>query len=451
MDFPSTISSLLKHSHPLENLTVCGWIRTLRRQKSLAFLEIGDGSTNKSLQVIVNVHTDDAKICLDQLQTGCSVRVFGSLQKSPKSGQSLELKAQKIELIGECDSATYPLQKKQHSFEFLRTLGHLRPRTSTIAAVARLRNALTMAVHKFFQEREFIYLSSPIITTSDCEGGGDLFRVKTERPGPEFFGRPAYLTVSGQLNAEIYACAMSRAYTFGPTFRAENSNTSRHLAEFWMIEPEWAFADLKSCADIAEKFVRFLLLQIIENCLEDLEFFDQSTAPGLIAKLQSWTAQPFSRVTYSDAIKLLKSSNQNFQFPCDWGCDLQSEHERYLSETYFERPVIVTNYPKQLKPFYARCNDDGRTVAAMDLLIPQIGEIIGGAQREERLDVLLARMDEMGMSRDDYWWYIELRKYGTVPHCGFGAGFERLLRMLTGLDNVREISPFPRTPGNAEF
>lgn len=450
MDLPPTICQLLDHPKLLAPLSICGWIRTIRIQKAMAFFEINDGSSPICLQAVVNFQTDQLKAQVEQLQTGCSARVFGHLQKSPKEEQSVELKATSIELIGSCDAAHYPLQKKHHSFEFLRSIGHLRPRTATIAAVARLRNALFVATHRFFQDREFFHLTTPIITTSDCEGGGDLFRITTDKTGQEFFGKAAYLTVSGQLNAEIYACAMSRVYAFGPTFRAENSNTSRHLAEFWMIEPEWAFSDLNQCAEVAEGFVKFLLTALLEKNLADLQFFDQMSN-GLIEQLKSWAMQPFARISYSQAIDILQRSKGNFQYPCQWGCDLQAEHERFLSEIHFDRPVIVTDYPKKLKPFYARANDDEQTVAAMDLLVPKIGEIIGGAQREERLDLLTKRMKEMSIQRADYWWYVELRQFGTVPHSGFGAGFERLLRMVTGLDNVREISPFPRTPGNAEF
>lgn len=450
MALSPSIGRILKRPELLTDLVIKGWIRTIRIQKTKAFLEIGDGSSAISLQAVVDCESAELKARVETLQTGCSASISGQLQKSPKAEQSVELKVSAIELIGECDPATYPLQKKHHTFEFLRTIGHLRPRSATIAAVARLRNGLFMAAHRFFQNREFLFLPSPIITTSDCEGGGDLFRVTTDKKGPEFFGKPAYLTVSGQLNAEIYACAMSRVYTFGPTFRAENSNTSRHLAEFWMIEPEWAFSDLAECAAIAETFVKSLLRAIIENNSDDLKFFDH-LSPGLIERLSRWAAEPFAQVSYSEAIEILTRSGKEFRYPCAWGCDLQSEHERFLTESHFDSPIIVTDYPKQLKPFYARVNGDERTVAAMDLLVPQIGEIIGGAQREERLSILTERMEEMKIEKGDYWWYAELRQFGTVPHSGFGAGFERLLRMVTGLDNVRELSPFPRTPGNADF
>lgn len=455
-----TICQILR-APPLDRqVLIQGWIRTVRRQKTRAFLEINDGSTLAGIQAVVELDGDTPLTDrLESLHTGCSVALTGVLKLSPAREQPLELKVREIELLGPCDPTAYPLQKKHHSLEFLRTIGHLRPRTNTHSALARVRNELAMAVHRYFQENAFLYVPTPIITTSDCEGGGDLFRISsakssTQGENPkqeEFFGRPAYLTVSGQLNAESYACALSRVYTFGPTFRAENSNTARHLAEFWMIEPEMAFADLGLNVRIAEQFIQYVVRAVLTRCEGDLAFFDERVAPGLSHRLESWSTRPFARISYTEAIEILQAAKIPFAYPCAWGADLQSEHERYLAEAHFCSPVIVTDYPRSLKPFYARANGDDKTVAAMDLLMPQVGEVIGGAQREERADVLAERLAEAGLRAEDYWWYLELRQFGTVPHSGFGAGFERLLRLVTGLDNVRDIAPFPRTPGNAEF
>lgn len=445
--------------HPLgAQIAIKGWVRTVRRQKKLAFLQISDGSTAQGLQAVADCgHQEALAARIDEVTTGCSIALWGTLCESPAAHQNLELKIEQIEIIGPCDPSSYPLQKKHHTLEYLRTIGHLRSRTNTLGAVARLRSALALATHRYFHEREFLLVPTPIITTSDCEGGGDLFRIQTSGPAPktgepeEFFGKPAYLTVSGQLNAEVFASSHSRVYTFGPTFRAENSNTSRHLAEFWMIEPEMAFADLSACADVAEEYVQFVLRCALQTCGDDIAFFERHYAPGLTARLHKWSTEPFKRIDYTEAIEILQKSGKAFSYPCTWGCDLQSEHERYLTEVHFQAPLAVLNYPSSLKPFYARLNDDERTVGAMDVLMPQIGEIIGGSQREERYDVLLRRFEELQLRREDYWWYLELRQFGSVPHSGFGAGFERLVRLVTGLDNVRDIAPFPRTPGHAEF
>jgi asparaginyl-tRNA synthetase len=399
-----------------------------------------------------------------QVTTGASVSVKGIVEKSPGQNQSVELKGSSLEVIGQSDPATYPLQKKRHSFEFLRSIAHLRPRTNTQGAVARVRNALAYATHNFFQERGFLYVHTPIITAADCEGAGEMFRVSTLNPeepprtpedkvdfSKDFFGRPTYLTVSGQLNGEIYACALSDIYTFGPTFRAENSNTSRHLAEFWMIEPEMAFADLNDNMECAEAYLKYTLKYLLDHRQEDMAFFNEFIEKGLIDRLENVIHSPFQRLTYTEAIKLLKDSRKSFEFPVEWGLDLQSEHERYLAEEVFKKPVILTNYPKEIKAFYMREDDGGKTVSAMDVLVPKIGEIIGGSQREDRLDHLVKRIEETGLDPEAYWWYLELRKYGGVPHAGFGVGFERLILFATGMENIRDVIPFPRYPGRVDF
>jgi len=432
-----------------KEVTISGWIRTVRDQKTFAFIELNDGSTLSNLQVIA-----DAPL-LPELTTGASIAVTGKLVPSLGKNQALELKASRIHLFGACDPATYPLQKKRHSFEFLRTIAHLRPRTNTQGAVLRVRGALAFATHLFFQQRGFLYVHTPIITGSDCEGGGEMFRVTTlpdsRDLSQDFFKKATYLTVSGQLEGEILACALSDIYTFGPTFRAENSNTSRHLAEFWMIEPEMAFADLKADMECAESYLKFCLQYVLEHCKEDLEFFNKFVEPGLLDRLQHVAHTPFVHLTYTAAIDILQKSAKNFEFPVSWGVDLQSEHERYLAEEYCKKPVILTDYPAKIKAFYMRANDDGKTVAAMDILVPKIGEIIGGSQREERQDLLEEKILEHGLNRDDYAWYLELRKFGTVPHAGFGLGFERLVLFATGMENIRDVIPFPRFPGHAEF
>lgn len=446
-----------------QTVNVKGWVRTVRNQKTFAFIEVNDGSTLSNLQVVVNVDIPNYEKLIAQLSTGVSVSVNGTIVESPGQHQNLELTATEISIIGLCDPETYPLQKKRHSFEFLRTIAHLRPRTNTIGAVTRVRNALAYATHKFFQERNFLYIQTPIITGADCEGAGKMFRVtsldmeklprKEEKIdySQDFFGKPAYLTVSGQLNGEIYASALSDIYTFGPTFRAENSNTSRHLAEFWMIEPEMAFADINDNMDCAEAYIKYVLGYVLENCKEDLQFFDKFVSEGLIGRLQQIVEVPFERATYTYAVRVLEKANKPFEYPVSWGVDLQSEHERFLAEEYFAKPVIITDYPKNIKAFYMRDNEDNKTVAAMDILVAKIGEIVGGSQREERLDVLLKKMKEHHLSEEDYWWYLELRKYGTVPHAGYGVGFERLIQLTTGMDNIRDVIPFPRYPGKADF
>lgn len=447
------IKEILK-SKPNTHATVHGWIRTVRDQKSFAFIEVNDGSTLGNLQVIADANIKGYAEALKDLATGASIIASGELVESPGKNQAVELRATEIRVIGTCDPAKYPLQKKRHTFEYLRTIAHLRPRTNTQGAVLRVRSALAFATHQFFQQRGFLYVQTPIITGSDCEGGGEMFRVTSlDKPDPakDFFGKSTYLTVSGQLEGEILACALSDIYTFGPTFRAENSNTSRHLAEFWMIEPEMAFADLKVNMECAESYLKFCVNYVLEHCKEDLEFFDKFIENGLLARLQNVASSPFAHIPYTQAIEILKKAPKTFEFPVDWGTDLQSEHERYLAEEYCKKPVILTDYPADIKSFYMRGNSDGKTVAAMDILVPKIGEIIGGSQREERLDILEQKIVEFGLKREDYWWYLELREYGTVPHAGFGLGFERLVLFVTGMENIRDVIPFPRFPGHAEF
>ncbi|MBI5273337.1 MAG: asparagine--tRNA ligase [Chlamydiia bacterium] len=434
---------------------VAGWIRTVRDQKSFAFIELNDGSTLANLQVIVDASLPSYASLLPELSTGASLTVSGTLVESPGKNQALELKAASLRILGSCDPVRYPLQKKRHSFEFLRTIAHLRPRTNTQGAVLRVRNALAFATHLFFQSKSFLYVQTPIITGSDCEGGGEMFRITTlddsKDLSKDFFGKPTYLTVSGQLEGEILASALSDIYTFGPTFRAENSHTSRHLAEFWMIEPEMSFADLKADMECAENYLKFCVRHVLEQCREDLEFFDQFIEKGLIQRLQNVVSAPFAHIPYTQAIDILKKAPKQFEFPVDWGTDLQSEHERFLAEEYCKKPVILTDYPAAIKSFYMRENTDGKTVAAMDILVPKIGEIIGGSQREERLDVLEKKIIDFKLKREDYWWYLELREYGSVPHAGFGLGFERLVLFATGMENIRDVIPFPRFPGHAAF
>ncbi len=442
-----------------ETVTVKGWIRTVRHQKTFSFIEVNDGSSLANLQIVADADLPNYEALTKDLTTGAAIAVSGEVVESPGKGQSVELKAKDVRIVGLCDAETYPLQKKRHSFEFLRTIAHLRPRTNTIGAVTRVRNALSFATHKFFQENGFLYLNSPVITASDCEGAGELFRVTTLDPSAskaqsyekDFFEKPAFLTCSGQLNAEIYATALSDVYTFGPTFRAENSNTSRHLAEFWMIEPEMAFADLADNMNNAEAYLQYVVRHVLENCQEDLDLFNRFVDKGLIEKLEQVVAQPFERLTYSEAVDILTKSGQKFEFPVEWGVDLQSEHERYLTEQHCKKPVILSDYPARIKAFYMRANDDEKTVAAMDLLVPGIGELAGGSQREERHDVLLEKIRANKLEEEAYWWYLELRKYGSVPHSGYGVGFERLVQFATGMENIRDVIPFPRTPGHAEF
>ena len=441
---------------------VQGWVRTRRSSKNVSFIQINDGSTLKDIQVVVDETLPDYMLT-ESLNTGCSVSVVGSLVESPGRGQKYEVHARTVELLGYADPEEYPLQKKRHTLEYLREIGHLRPRTNTFSAMARVRNAISFAIHSFFQSRGFIFLQAPIITASDAEGAGAMFRVTTLDPdnppmkdgavnhGEDFFGKPAFLTVSGQLEAEIFALALSDVYTFGPTFRAENSNTSRHLAEFWMVEPEVAFCDLEGLAGLAESFLKYIFTYVLEHCGEDMAFFNQWYDKSAVSTLEDIVGSTFERLTYTDAVDILKSSGESFEFPVEWGHDLQSEHERYLTEVKIGKPVIVTDYPREIKAFYMRLNDDEKTVRAMDVLVPRIGEIIGGSQREERHDVLLERLKQAGLDEKDYWWYLDLRSYGTVPHSGFGLGFERTAQFVTGVQNIRDVVPFPRTPKNAEF
>ncbi|MBD2344055.1 asparagine--tRNA ligase [Anabaena subtropica] len=458
------IAEILRSGQPDESLVVQGWVRTKRELKGFAFIEVNDGSSLANLQAVINQDLPDYEAIVKQLNTGASVEVAGVLVASQGKGQRIELQAEAVKVYGEADPETYPLQKKRHSFEFLRTIGHLRSRTNSFGAVFRVRNACSAAIHQFFQERDFLWVHTPIITASDCEGAGELFSVtsldlkKIPRAenqavdySQDFFAKPTYLTVSGQLEAEVMAMAFSNVYTFGPTFRAENSNTSRHLAEFWMVEPEMAFCDLEGDMDLAEAFLKHIFNYVLEKCPEDMDFFNQRIDNSVLATAENIINNQFERLTYTDAIKLLEKADVKFEYPVNWGLDLQSEHERYLAEQLFKKPVIVTDYPAQIKAFYMRLSDDEKTVRAMDVLAPKIGEIIGGSQREERLDVLERRVIAQGMKPEDLWWYLDLRRYGTVPHAGFGLGFERLVQFITGMGNIRDVIPFPRTPQNAEF
>ena len=442
---------------------VGGWIRTMRAQKAFGFIELNDGSYFKSLQVVFERDILDNYDDISRQNVGAALIVSGTLVYTPDAKQPIELKAAKIEVEGPSTS-DYPLQKKRHSMEFLRTIAHLRPRTNTFSAVFRVRSVAAFAIHQFFQERGFVYVHTPLITASDCEGAGEMFRVTTldmeNVPKAEdgsvdyaqdFFGKSANLTVSGQLNAESFAQAFGSVYTFGPTFRAENSNTQRHAAEFWMIEPEMAFADLNDYMDNAEAMIKFVIGEVLRKCPAEMAFFSQFIDKGLMDRLRNVAENEFARITYTEAVKMLQESGQKFDYPVSWGCDLQTEHERYLTEQLFQKPVFVTDYPKDIKAFYMRLNDDGKTVAAADCLVPGIGEIIGGSQREERLDVLVKRMQELGMKEEDYWWYLDLRRYGSCRHAGFGLGFERMVMYLTGVSNIRDVELHPRTVGNAEF
>jgi len=441
-----------------------GWIRTRRDSKGgFSFLEVNDGSSFGNVQVVADGALANYESEVKHLAVGFSVAIEGLVKASPAKGQETEIAATKVEVYGTADPESYPLQKKQHSFEFLRTIAHLRPRTNTFGAVARVRNCVSRSIHEFFQEQGFLYVHTPIITAGDCEGAGAMFRVSTLDPAKppmlngkidytkDFFERPTYLTVSGQLQGETYACALGKIYTFGPTFRAENSNTTRHLAEFWMVEPEMAFFDLQDNMALAEAFLKRIFRDVLQRCPEDMEFFKQRIDPTAIETLEKIIAADFVRCSYTEAIEILKSSGKKFEFPVEWGVDLQAEHERYLTEEKFQKPTILFDYPRTLKPFYMRVNDDGKTVRAMDILVPKVGEIIGGSQREERLDVLEARMGEQHLVADDYKWYADLRRYGTVPHAGFGLGLERVVLFITGMANIRDVIPYPRTPGNAEF
>lgn len=470
------IADWLKTSPENQEITVSGWVRTKRGNKEIAFIALSDGSTINNLQVVAELSKFDEEL-LKKVQTGCSLRVTGNLVASQGAGQAVDLSATKIEVLGEADAETFPLQKKKHTLEFLREIAHLRPRTNTFGAILRIRHALAFAIHNYFNDHHFYYIHAPIITGSDAEGAGEMFRVTTlDASNPprnedgsidssqDFFGKDANLTVSGQLESELAAMALSRVYTFGPTFRAENSNTTRHLAEFWMIEPEMAFFELEDNMDLAEDFLKYLIKYAMEHCADDLAFLekrlleeesqmkkeDRNPMP-LLEKLSFVSEQPFERITYTEAISILERSGKKFEYEVKWGVDLQSEHERYLVEKHFKKPVILTNYPKDIKAFYMKQDEDGKTVRAMDVLFPGIGEIIGGSQREEDYEKLSRRIDEMGIHRESLWWYLETRQYGTVPHSGFGLGFERLVLFVTGMGNIRDVIPFPRTPKNLEF
>jgi len=458
---PTSVRDALQNAAPISEIVAQGWVRTRRDSKDFSFIELNDGSSLRNLQVIARNALPNY-VDVQRLTTGASIVVHGELVASQGKGQKWELVADKIDIVGSADDS-YPLQKKGHTPEFLREIAHLRPRSNLFGSVFRVRGRLAFAIHKFFQERGFVYVHTPIITGSDCEGAGELFRVSTidlKNPprkdseidyAKDFFARQTYLTVSGQLEAEAFACALSKVYTFGPTFRAENSNTSRHASEFWMIEPEMAFCDLNGDMDLAEEIVKYLIRDIRENCPDEMELFAEFVDKELLARLDFVLERSFQRTTYTEAVDLLKKSGEKFEFPIEYGLNLQSEHERWLTEKHFKCPVTVFNFPKEIKPFYMRLNDDGKTVTAMDLLVPGIGEIVGGSQREERLDVLEENMRRHKMNPSDYKWYLDLRRYGTVPHAGFGLGFERMLMFVTGVSNIRDVIPFARTPGSAEF
>ena len=463
-----SIRSILDRESAGGAVTLRGWLRTARHSKNLSFLEVSDGSCFAGLQAVASPDLAEYQSEVLGLSTGCAVEIEGELVDSPGKGQRFEVHATRVCVVGGVDD-DYPLQKKRHSFEFLRTIAHLRPRTNTIGAVLRVRNAAASAIHEFFQQREFLWLHSPVITQSDAEGAGEMFRVTTlDDANPpltedgavdyakDFFAAKSYLTVSGQLEAEIGALAMSRVYTFGPTFRSENSNTTRHLSEFWMVEPEVAFCELPQLADLAEDFLKQVILRTLDACADDFDFFNERIQKGVVEMLQHVAASPFERVTYSDAVAILEGCGRDFEFPVRWGIDLQSEHERFLAEEHFGVPVVVTDYPRDIKAFYMFQNDsaqgeDRQTVAAMDVLVPNVGEIIGGSQREHRLERLEARIAELGLPKDEYGWYLDLRRYGSAPHAGFGLGFERVVQYMTGMANIRDVHPFPRVPGYAKF
>lgn len=460
-----TIKQLYRNTKDYLNksVKVSGWARTIRDSKAVGFIELNDGSFFKSIQIVFEKEklSNYEEVC--RYPSGSAIIVEGQLVETPNAKQPFEINANKIEIEG-LSTQDYPLQKKRHSFEYLRTIAHLRPRTNTFSAVYRVRSILSYAIHKFFQERDFVYVHTPIITTSDCEGAGQMFRVSTLDPAnipldennqvdytKDFFGCKTGLTVSGQLAGEAYCMAFRNIYTFGPTFRAENSNTARHASEFWMIEPEIAFADLNDDMELAEEMIKYIINYTLENAPEEMEFFNNFIDKKLFEKLDNVVNSEFAYITYTEAIDILKKSGHSFQYPVEWGHDLQTEHERYITEQVFKKPVFVTDYPKDIKAFYMRLNDDDKTVAAMDLLVPGVGEIIGGSQREERLDYLERRMDELGLDKEDYWWYLELRKYGGTRHAGFGLGFERAIMYITGMTNIRDVIPFPRTPKSADF
>ena len=445
-----------------KEVTISGWIRTLRASNAFGFIEVNDGTFFKNVQVVFDNNLENFKE-ISKLPISSSIKVIGTLVETPGTKQPFEIQAKEVIIEG-MSSSDYPLQKKRHTFEYLRTIAHLRPRSNAFSAVFRVRSVAAYAIHKFFQERGFVYTHTPILTGSDCEGAGEMFRVttldlnnipKTEEGtidySQDFFGKETNLTVSGQLNGECYALAFRNIYTFGPTFRAENSNTARHAAEFWMIEPEISFADLADDMELAEDMLKFVIGYILQECPEEMAFFNQFIDKGILDRLNLIISSDFGKVTYTEAIEILKNCGKKFDYPVEWGIDLQTEHERYITEEHFKKPVFVTDYPKDIKAFYMRMNDDNKTVAAMDLLVPGVGEIIGGSQREERLDVLTARMAELGLKEEDYWWYLELRKYGETKHAGFGLGFERLIMYVTGMSNIRDVIPFPRTTGQSDF
>lgn len=462
-----SISDLLAGKAEVDSeVTVKGWVRTRKDSKAgFSFINLHDGSCFNPIQVIANNDLNNYQSDIIKATTGASMSVTGKLIASQGKGQSFEIHATSVDVLGLVDDpASYPIQPKPHTMEYLRTVAHLRPRTNAIGAVTRVRNSLAQAIHRYMHSQQFNWIHTPIITASDCEGAGEMFRVstldQTNLPltdkgeidyDQDFFGKETFLTVSGQLNLESYCMAMSKVYTFGPTFRAENSNTSRHLAEFWMVEPEIAFGDLNDNADLAESMLQYICKAVLDERGDDLAFFNQRIDKTVIERLESIVNNPFERMEYSEAVKILQSCNKKFEYPVEWGTDLQSEHERYLAEEHIGKPIILMNYPKDIKAFYMRLNDDQKTVAAMDILVPGIGELVGGAQREERLDVLDKRIDEMGLPKENYWWYRDLRRYGTVPHSGFGLGFERMVAYATGMQNIRDVIPFPRSPGNADF
>lgn len=461
MDFVKQIYKDFK-TYLNKEVKIAGWVKSVRASKNLGFIVLNDGTFFNNIQVVFEDNLENFSE-LEKLTIGSSIIVNGILKESEGKGQDFEVKATKIEITGMADN-DFPIQKKRHSFEYLRTISHLRPRTNTYTAVFRVRSLLAYAIHKFFNERGFVYIHTPIITGSDCEGAGEMFRVTTLDPldppmtedgkvdfKEDFFGRETYLTVSGQLAVENFCMNYRNVYTFSPTFRSENSNTARHASEFWMIEPEIAFADLRDDMDLAEAMMKYICNYVLENAPEEMNFFNQFIDKGLLARLDNIVKSEFGRITYTEAIDLLQKSGKIFEFPVKWGSDIQSEHERFLAEEHFKKPVFVTDYPKEIKAFYMRMNDDNKTVAAMDLLVPGVGEIVGGSQREERFDVLEKRIDEMGLDKKAYWWYLDLRRFGTVPHAGYGLGFDRAVMYLTGMTNIRDVIPFPRTPKNAEF
>ncbi len=457
------ISEILAMEGKGSPVTAEGWVRTRRESKGVTFIEINDGSTIRNLQVVLDETIEEYGSLVRELSTGSSVIVRGNLVESPGQGQAVEIKARSLEILGAAPVDDYPLQKKRHTFEFLREIAHLRPRTNTFGAVARVRSVMSFVIHRFFQERGFVYVHTPIITGSDCEGAGEMFQVTTlplEHPpivdgavdfSEDFFGKKASLTVSGQLEGEAYACALKKIYTFGPTFRAENSNTSRHLAEFWMIEPEMAFCDINGNMDVAEEFLKYIFSCILDNCPDDMDFFNERISKGLIDNLRTIIGSSFKRITYTDAISELEKSKATFEFPVRWGIDLQSEHEKFLTEKIYGMPVIITDYPKEIKAFYMKVNGDNRTVRAMDILVPRLGEIVGGSERESDLETLAARISDSGLDPKDYWWYLDLRRFGSVPHAGFGLGFERVIQFVTGMQNIRDVIPFPRAVRTLDF